>query len=82
MTRPATFFANNNIGNQIDGLRVPVMKLSMDGYSVLETRSSSSKEQAQIMIDRPIEGEEFSVSPDGNFGYLIQWNCRIYWRIN
>lgn len=77
-----TFGANHNIGCQIAGLRIAVIHLCLAGYVMLEARTSSSKEMAQIKLEQPFDCEDSQLSPDGLFGSVERWGCRLYWAIN
>lgn len=83
MISPATFFKNTSIGDQITALRVAVINLSVEGYIVLEARSSSQKEVASVIIDKPFDcrDAEIEFSDDKAFAYVNRWECRIGWRI-
>lgn len=78
-----TFFANSKIGNQVVGLRVAVMELSLAGYLVLSVSTKSTSEMASIMIDKPYQCEDVEISraAEKEIGFYKRWDCRIYWII-
>ncbi len=78
-----TFARNANIGDQVVGLRLAMMRPGLEGYKVLETHTRAKNEQASIMIDRPYEGCDFEISQSAEkkIGHCVKWGCRIYWLV-
>lgn len=80
-----TFFQNAAIQGAASGLVRAIMRLSMDGYTVLRVVTSrTDRSQVNIEIDRPLATDaDITVlsTAAGQIATTTCYGCRVYWRL-